>query len=108
MKKSAKDTFQQGDVTGRKITSLPEGKVEKVSRGKCVLALGEKTGHCHVVEESDAELIRIGNKMILNLEKDSVLTHQEHGPITLTPGMWEIDLINEYDYYSKMVKKVVD
>ncbi len=104
----AKNTFQQGDVTGKRLSSLPEGNIEKISKGKCVLALGEKTGHCHVVEESDAELIRIGERMILKLENDATLVHQEHGPIGLTPGLWEIDIINEYDYFTEMARKVQD
>lgn len=103
----AQKTFQQGDVLGRKLEALPKGKQKKLSKRRCVLAHGE-SGHSHVVEDSEAELIQIGERMLLSLGKQATVTHEEHGPITLAPGIWEIGRVLEYDYFQHMVRKVID
>ena len=106
--KIATQTAQQGDVILKKITSLPAGEQKIIARKKLVLAEGETTGHFHGIEESESELIQIGDKIILNLAKASTLTHQEHNPIQLEAGMWEVGRVQEYDYFSKMVRQVQD
>lgn len=106
--KIAKNTAQQGDVLLNKLTNLPTGKVTLISKGKMVLAEGEVTGHYHGIEESDSELIQIGEKMILNLKNTATLFHQEHNPITLEPGVWEVGRVQEFDYFSMMKRPVVD
>ena len=106
--KIPKNTAQQGDVLLKRIDKLPEGEQKVISKGKLVLALGETTGHFHGIEESESELIQIGEKMLLKLENQATLTHQEHGHITLDKGIYEVGIVQEYDYYSKMVRKVVD
>lgn len=105
-----KAMFQQGDVTLNKIQNLDISKGKIKARGRCTLAYGEKTGHHHTLEleENEAELIEMGDKILLKLEKQGVLRHQEHNAITLEPGIYEVGGIHEYDYFSKMVRKVVD
>lgn len=98
---------QQGDVLITKLDCLPIGARKVISQKKCILAHGE-SGHSHVIEDDEAELIQIGEKMLLTLGKKATLVHEEHKPITLEPGIWEIGQVNEYDYFSKMVRKVVD
>lgn len=98
---------QQGDVILRQITALPGGG-ETVSKGRCVLAEGEHTGHAHVIEDDEAELIQIGERMLLKLGKAATVIHEEHGPVTLEPGIWEVGRVQEYDYFSKMARPVSD
>lgn len=53
--------YRQGDVLLKKATRKPRGKLKAVARteGRIVLALGEATGHAHVVlDEGDAVLSR--------------------------------------------------
>ena len=106
--KIAKNTAQQGDVLLNKLTKLPNGEAKVISKGKMVLAEGEVTGHYHGIEETDSELIQIGEKMILNLKNTATLFHQEHNPITLEPGLWEVGRVQEYDYFSMMQRPVAD
>jgi hypothetical protein len=108
--KTAKLKAQQGDVILRKVNSLPSGVVKqlKPSTRGFVLAEGEHTGHAHVVESDDAELVQIGDKMLLNLTKAATVTHEEHKPIRLAPGLWEIGRVQEYDYLSQMARNVAD
>ncbi len=99
--------FQQGDVLGRKLTSIPSGKKTILAKGRCILAHGE-SGHSHVIEDDEAELIQIGDQMLLTLNKPATLNHPEHGPIILSPGIWEIGRVREYDWLTKMVRPVID
>ena len=105
--KKAIKTAQQGDVLLRKLDSMPEGAPSNVTRKRLVLAHGE-SGHSHVVEDDEAELIQIGERMLLKLERAATVKHEEHGPITLEPGIWEIGRVKEYDYLSGMTRPVMD
>lgn len=98
---------QQGDVLLRRLPSLPEGPKQSISKGRCVLAHGE-SGHSHVVEQDDAELITIGERMLLTLKEPATVTHEEHKPQTLAPGIWEIGRVREKDWFSAMVQPVRD
>lgn len=103
--------LQQGDVLLTRITKEQLKNAVKVPMDKrgIVLAEGEVTGHYHGIEEiEDAELYRIGEKMLLSVKEPVELKHQEHGPITIEPGVWEIGIVREYDYLTQMVRSVVD
>ena len=101
---------QQGDVLCTKLEALPQGartKIKRTRRG-LVLAEGEATGHAHIIEDTDAELIQIGERMLLSLTKPATIKHDEHGPITLEPGIWEIGRVREKDWLHDMVRTVAD
>ena len=105
--KIAKATAQHGDVTLRKLKSMPPGQQQVISRKRLVLAHGE-SGHSHVIEDDEAELIQIGDRMLLKLTKQSTVKHEEHKPITLEPGIWEIGRVKEFDYLTMMSRNVID
>lgn len=92
----------------RKLAALPTGERKRVSTKRCVLAEGEVTGHAHRVEDDEAELVEIGGRMLLVLERAATVTHEEHKPVTLEPGVWEIGRVQEYDYLSQMTRNVAD
>lgn len=106
--KIVKKIGQQGDLLLRKLESIPNGEAKIISRKRCVLANGEHTGHQHMVEESEAELIQIGERILLKLSKIGTVVHPEHKPITLSPGIWEIGRVKEFDWFSKMERQVID
>jgi hypothetical protein len=105
--KIAKTTAQQGDVILRKLKTMPTGEQKSEDRKRLVLAHGE-SGHSHVIEDDEAELIRIGERMLLKLTRAATVQHEEHKPITLEPGIWEIGRVQEYDYFQHMKRQVVD
>jgi hypothetical protein len=105
--KTAKCTWQQGDVLGVKLDKIPTGNQKIISRQKLVIAHGE-SGHSHVVEDDEAELIQIGERMILKLEKSATIIHEEHKPIRLEKGIWEIGRVQEFDYFKLMKRQVID
>lgn len=105
--KTAKQNLQQGDVLCVKLDSMPEGKQKIISKRRLVVAHGEG-GHSHVIEEDEAELIQIGERMLLSLPKTATLLHDEHKPITLSPGIWEIGRVQEFDWFAMMQRQVID
>lgn len=112
-----KHQLQQGDVIAIKLQdNYLNNKNFEIIRDKknrgIVLAEGEVTGHYHGIEcdESDAELIKIGEEMLLNVKNLAGVTlkHQEHNPIHFDQGIWQIGQVVEKDWLSGMVNKVVD
>lgn len=116
MKKQIKHNIrhiQHGDVILTRLDTLPKGGVAIPPRnGKLVLAEGEHTGHAHTIDvaetETDAELIQLGERMLLKLEARATLTHQEHKSIVLEPGVYEVGRVREYDYFQHMSRPVQD
>lgn len=105
--KIAQKTLQQGDVLAVKLEQMPAGEQKIIAQKRLVVAHGE-SGHSHVIEDDDATLIQIGERMLLKLEKTATIIHEEHKPITLSPGVWEIGRVQEYDYFSRMQRQVID
>ncbi len=95
--------FRQGDVLLVPIpdSQLPEAVVPlaRDARGKLVLALGEATGHAHAVGAPDADLLADAadlDRRFLRIVTGAVLTHEEHDPIPLSSGLYQVVRQREY------------
>jgi hypothetical protein len=95
--------FRQGDVLLVPIpdSQLPEDEVPlaRDTRGRLVLALGEATGHAHAVGAPDADLLAAAadlDRRFLRIVTEAVLTHEEHDPIPLPPGLYQVVRQREY------------
>ncbi len=97
--------IRQGDVLLVPIAdqAMPvKPRVEKQHsnpRGHLVIAQGETSLHEHTVEESDAELIQQGEKMLLWVERPTTFATRStetgqiiprHTPIELPGGLYEV------------------
>jgi len=72
------------------------------------IALGEATGHHHQLV-ADREAVKVDmDKGIFELMEKAILTHEEHLPIELEPGLYRFGIINEYDYESRENRRVWD
>ena len=99
--------YRQGDVFLRKIRSIPKGaKPCKARDGRFVLAEGEATGHAHTICELDGSLFIDENRLYLQTEAGCELLHEEHGPIQVTPGNFEI--IRQREYSPEAIRNVAD
>lgn len=101
--------FQQGDVLIERVESVPHEAtpVQPGQRGH-VLAEGEATGHAHTVPAAHATMTRLGAKLFLTVTAPTVITHEEHKPVSLEPGIWEIGRVREWDYLAQMARTVAD
>lgn len=96
--------YRQGDVLFRRIKNLPTGPRKK--RENATVAYGEVTGHSHALAVEDreiAEVIEIGDGLYvhvsavgLRIEGGATFVHEEHGPITLPVGNYEVVIQREY------------
>ena len=88
--------FRQGDVLLVPVASAPDGRPIEPEDGRLVLARGEATGHHHSVAVVDGELIDTAEGVFLTIMAATPLVHQEHGAITLEPGVYRVVRQREY------------
>lgn len=99
---------QQGDVLFYKIDKLPNGVKEKGkdSRG-AVFAEGEHTGHYHGTVD-DVVLYEKDGVLFVDAKEDFSVTHQEHDTQRVPAGIYEIGIVQEYDYDEEAARNVID
>lgn len=96
--------YQQGDCLIETCAVPARAK----ARNGNVLAEGEATGHAHRVE-GEAELLELGRRLFLRvLRGDCRVVHEEHGPITVPPGEYEVRRVREYDHFAEEARAVMD
>lgn len=88
------EQYRQGDILIRRATALPAGAVPASGS---VLARGEATGHAHaVVGDGVVFWDPASEALYVQVMKSAEVTHPEHKPITLGPGIYEIIRQREY------------
>ena len=76
-----------------------------------VLALGEVTGHKHVILESEGyERYELGGAryLVVTAQGGVSISHEEHGVGVIEPGIYEERIDREYDYAEEMSRAVED
>ena len=95
-------TYRQGDVLVREIgtKNFAHHGVEVVAEnGRIILARGEVSGHMHSIDARLARLFEGARPGICYLLMDTqgLLEHQEHSPISLPKGLYEVIRQREYE-----------
>lgn len=97
-----KNLAHQGDVSVHKVSTLPQDATRLESEnGKTILALGEATGHHHRFETDNVEMFTandngIAKRFIVISKKPATLFHEEHSPITFSPGTYEVKIARQW------------
>lgn len=108
----------QGDVFIKRIDSLPDGTVGiEREAGRVVLAHGEVTGHAHAISEQHVQQFRApdgaptlegagirlraggglpAQTYLVVEDSPCMLRHEEHSPIQIQPGVYQITRQREY------------
>lgn len=105
--------WRQGDVAIIPISEFPEN-LTPVGRdqGRVVLAYGEVTGHAHAIVEADVQLFAPGEASVMAERYlrvgagGAVLVHEEHAPIALPPGEYEVR--HQREYNPQELQRVLD
>ncbi|MFE7773643.1 hypothetical protein ACFU5O_07045 [Streptomyces sp. NPDC057445] len=107
--------YRQGDVLIVPVTedAVPAHVVDargepRDGRGRLVLALGEVTGHAHALA-APGRLIRgtgAFGPMLLHLPEGGRLVHEEHAPIALPKGWYQV--VRQREYAPGAVRIVAD
>jgi len=100
--KGEKMIYRQGDVLLRKTDKKVQGR----KLNHCILAWGEVTGHKHQIK-AYGSLYQTDNGMLLECLQDTVLEHEEHAPIPLEKGVYEVIQQREFDIVEG-IKQVMD
>jgi hypothetical protein len=105
--------FRQGDVLVMPMPKeeLPSGLVQapRDRRNRMVLALGEATGHAHVITGERVSLLCPPDdpeRLFLLIEGYGRLGHEEHGPIPLSAGAYRV--IRQREYFPGAIRPVAD
>lgn len=99
--------FQQGDVLLIPCEIIGDPKSLKTG----VIQEGEHTGHAHRFMPSDDAMLfeqPKTKKRHLRLLKPTTITHEEHKPIDLPPGDYEVRIVREYDHFKEESRAVLD
>lgn len=104
--------WQHGDVLGRPLSHLPEGQKTKRERvnGRLIIMEGEATGHMHAIEEKGADVWVMDNgEVLLDVTAQEVtITHEEHKPLTIPRGVYQIGQVLEQDHFQDQIRHVLD
>jgi hypothetical protein len=97
--------YRQGDVLLVAVDAIP-GTAVPVPRndGEIVLAYGEATGHRHAIAGPQAELLmlpageddEVERRFLRIVGAQARLLHEEHDPVTLPPGLYQVIRQREY------------
>lgn len=106
--------YRQGDVLFTRCAGIPEGN----KRANGTVAYGEVTGHSHRLQESNlatATVFDCGEGLFVRVSDEGLslegtggatFIHEEHGPISLPPGDYQITIQREYS--PEAIRNVVD
>lgn len=103
--------LRQGDLLLVRVGMAPAGFVRKPAPSGTTIGYGEVSGHHHTIldtewfvapETSNEDLhqFALGNRQELPVfvvaDAPTTLTHQEHAPIALAAGVWQVVRQREY------------
>lgn len=104
--------FRQGDVGITQIAALPSQALPITNIGRIVLAHGEVTGHAHAIAEPEAREFAFADaggivrRFLQVFDRGATVRHEEHAPIPLPPGFYEI--IQQREYTPEAIRNVAD
>lgn len=120
-KESRRGEYRQGDVLFLELGSaahkaceaargVPARHVERRQRKSGHILEGEATGHIHRVAELDrdrAEVYEAGEGLYLGVSAGGIsIVHEEHEPIVLPPGDYEV--VRQREYSPEEIRNVAD
>jgi hypothetical protein len=105
-------TFKhQGDIPFYPFTGTPTG-TKVTHTGSVVLALGEHTGHKHVLKTLNPNDLEAWKQLeggwVITLKTEGTLVHEQHGAITIAPGTYRVGQEREYDWFQEVTRQVID
>lgn len=104
--------LQQGDVLLMQVDSLPVGGISAAlspRNGRYILADGESTGHAHAVPAiAGVLLFQFQKDMFLKTDVEIQITHEEHQPVMVDPGIWRVGRVVEVDPFENEIRQIMD
>jgi hypothetical protein len=88
--------LRQGDICFEKINGIPKGWIEK---GNILEIQGEREDHVHRIEGVQvlAQPEQVNpTPAIIVVEREAQMTHPEHEPLRVPPGIYRVTQFREY------------
>lgn len=114
----------QGDIAIFKAKAFPKGLIQDAQTKSGILASGTMSGHAHQVDDlTKATVFKDPTDGLLYLDVTAPVSithgrmrdfsgkeadHDYHHPILLEPGIYAAGVVEETDWISKTVRKVID
>lgn len=113
--------LRQGDILLVAVKAAPPIAQRRSEQASAlVLGYGEVTGHHHVLEsavwvvaeettQEDLRQFALGNKempVFVVVEEDTQLIHQEHSPLAVSAGVWQV--LRQRQYFPGEIQSVRD
>lgn len=107
MKVTKQLILEQGDVV---LVPVGNSTVTGDKIRTNVLQEGEHTGHAHRITKGRAEVFGSnGQRNFLRVLKGgATLTHEEHLPVEIGEGDYEIRIVRQKDPFTKLISRVLD
>lgn len=87
------EKYRHGDVLLKRVGNASKNQV---GESKIVLAEGEVTGHKHVLSGAVREFRDVNGQRMVEVQEQAELTHEEHAPITVGAGVYQVVQQREY------------
>lgn len=103
--------WRHGDISGHRISALPDGLKEVAQNGSFVLAEGETTGHKHCITATPKTMRVLqgpDGRFYLDIQDSAEISHEEHKTIFVQPGIYEVRHEQEYDWFAHKTRRVID
>jgi len=103
--------YRQGDVLIREVREIPTGTTDITPTDRIVLAHGELTGHAHAIAPGQARELSLASpgatvRRFLAVVSAATVRHEEHAPIPLPAGSYEI--VQQREYSPEEIRNVAD
>ena len=97
--------YRQGDIFFTRIPELPELPEGLSERKNRIIAEGEATGHHHRLLDGGC-VLESAQGLFLAVYQATKVAHEEHRPITLEPGFYQVTRQREYS--PEAIRTVID
>lgn len=105
--------YRQGDILIRRIEGVPTTAKAQPTANSLTIALGEVTGHAHVLVAPAGSGIQAiapyrdeTDTLFFSLMADAFLRHDEHATIALPPGEYQV--VRQREYSPEEIHTVAD
>jgi len=104
-----KPWYQQGDVIIEPAVAPKNAEtVAPTPRGH-VLEDSVATGHAHVIARPvHTTVLKAGVERFVIAKRAFTVSHEEHNPITIPPGVYRVRGVQEYDHFEEEARRVID
>lgn len=112
-----KDLIRHGDLLFR--PAVKDQHLALTKRKSKIVLEGEVTGHAHKLIDGDNAILDyyektwrnespVLAKTFVEVTTPSTISHEEHGPLPVPPGFYEVIRAREFDYASNLARRVWD